>query len=102
VFFGKPVSEEFGLLGLCGNFLKRDDSKIGGVDCYVLTGHLKASRHIPISLWIGKEDLLIHQIQRTTMAGAQFNAATRKPDVHTEIHENIVVNQTLTKENFAR
>jgi len=142
VFFGKPVSDQFGLLGLCGNFLKGDDAKIGGVDCYVLTGHLKARRDIPISLWIGKEDLLIRQIQRTTldpdptiapptdspefkklldewsqattpqekadiqkkinMAGAQWEAKTRKPAVHTQIHENILVNQTLAREDFAR
>lgn len=140
VFFGKPVSDGFGLLGLCSNFLKHDDAKIGDVDCYVLTGHLKAWRDVPISLWIGKDDLLIHQIQRTTldpdpkvapptntpefkklldewskattpeqkaaiqekiqMAGALFSAKTRKPMVHTEVHENIVVNQPFAKTDF--
>ena len=140
VFFGKPVSDEFGLLGLCSNFLRRDDAKIGGIGCYVLTGHLKAWRDIPISLWIGKEDLLIHEIQRTTLdpdrtvapptntpefkklldkwskatapeekaaiqeeiqiAGARYEAKTRKPVVHTEIHENIVINQPFRKEDF--
>jgi RNA polymerase sigma factor (sigma-70 family) len=140
VFFGKPVSDGFGLLGLCSNFKKHDDAKIGAIDCYVLTGHLKTWRDVPISLWIGKDDLLIHQIQRTTldpdpnvapptntpefkklldewskattpeekaaiqekiqMAGAQFSAKTRKPMLHTEIHENIIVNQPLANEKF--
>jgi hypothetical protein len=140
VFFGKPVSDGFGLLALSSNFLKHDDAKIGEIDCYVLTGHLKAWRDIPISLWIGKNDLLIHEIQRTTldpdptvtpptnspefkklldewskattpeqkaaiqqkinMASALFGAKTRKPVVHTEVHENIVVNQPFPKESF--
>lgn len=140
IFFGKPVSEGFGLLGLCSNFIKHGDAKIGDIDCYVLTGHLKVSRDIPISLWIGKDDLFIHQIERTTLdpdpniapptntpefkklldewskattsdekaaiqkkiqiAGAKFSAKTRKLMVHTEIHENIVVNQPLAKEGF--
>ena len=118
VFFGKTVSDGFGLLGLCSNFLKRDDAKIGDVDCYVLTGHLKSWRDLPVTLWIGKDDLLIHQIQRTTIepvavmpvkveirqivqtAGALFSAKKRKPMVHTEIHENIVVNQPFAKESF--
>jgi len=144
-FFGKPVSDEFGLLAMSSNFLKREDAKIGDIDCYVLTGHLKARADIPVSLWIGKNDLLIHQIQRTTLApdptvaaatnspefkklldeklldewskattpeqkaaieqkiqraGALYNARTRKPVVHTEVHENIVVNQPLSKESF--
>jgi RNA polymerase sigma factor (sigma-70 family) len=120
VFFGKSVSDGFGLLALSSNFLKREDAKIGDIDCYVLTGHLKARRDIPISLWIGKNDLLIHEIQRTTLdpdpitlptnspefktllniAGALFHARTRKPVVHTEVHENIVVNQPIPKESF--
>ena len=140
MFFGRPISDEFGLLGLCSNFLKQDDAKVGDIDCYVLTGHLKTWRDIPISLWIAKDDLLIHQIQRTTLdpdpnipspkntrelkklldewgkattpeekatiqqkiqiAGARLSAKTRKPMVHTEIHENIVVNQEFKKKDF--
>ena len=140
IFYGKNVSDGFGLLGLCSNFLKQDDAKIGDIDCYVLKGHLKAWRDIPISIWIGKDDLLIRQIQRTTldpnpidappknspefkkllaefakattpkekaaiqqkvqMAGARFTAKTRKPTIHTEIHENIIVNQGNKNDDY--
>jgi hypothetical protein len=108
-----------------------------------LTGHLKVSRAIPISLWIGKDDLLIHQIQRTTLdpdrsqkkptnfesdpeikklldkwgkakspeeksviqqqvqiLAARFEAKTIKPVVHTETHQNIVVNAQFSKQDF--
>jgi hypothetical protein len=84
----------------------------------VLTGHLKSWRDLPVTLWISKDDLFIRQIQRTTlepvavmplkveirrlvqMAGVLISARKRKRTVHTEIHENIVVNQPFAKEVF--
>ena len=54
MFFGKPVSDSFGLLGMCGNFKQQDDAKIGGIDCYVLTGHLKAWRELPVRFGLAK------------------------------------------------
>jgi hypothetical protein len=110
---------------------------IDGIDCYVLTETLKDRI---IIRWIGKQDLLIHQIQTRYSSlpsskpafvdDATIQAALVKlgkpvsPDsiasmrkqieeveqssqkksgndyTVTEIHQNIVVNQTFTKEDF--
>ena len=113
----------FGLLGQSSNFQKRDDEKVGGVNCYVLIGHLKVTRDLPVTLWIGKDDFLIHQSRRTSWAGGaavqisptaapeeiaaakkellRLNAKTKEHILtNTETHENIVTNQSSSKEDF--
>jgi len=116
-------NDGFGLLGQSSNFQKQGDEKIDGVNCYVLTGHLKVTRDLPVTLWIGKDDFLIHRSRRTSwtdgaaiqisptatpeeMAAAKrellrLNANTKRQILtNTETHENILTNQFSSKEDF--
>lgn len=122
LFFGHR-DDGFGLLGQSSNFQKQRDEKVGNVNCYVLIGHLKVTRDLPVTLWIGKNDFLIHQSRRTSWAGGaavqisptatpeeiaaakkellQINAnAKRQILTNTETHENIVTNQSFSKDDF--
>jgi hypothetical protein len=89
------------------------DAKIGGQDCYVLT---RPSGERMKTLWIGKQDFLIHQIQNDTSAAglkAAMEAEARKHperpiptavagDIQSiETHTNIVVNRPLVPKDFA-
>jgi RNA polymerase sigma factor (sigma-70 family) len=89
------------------------DEKIGGADCYVLT---RASGERIKTLWIGKLDFLIRQVQNDTSAAglkAVMEAAARKhperpipaavagDSQSVETHTNIMVNQPLTQKDFA-
>ena len=93
---------------------RQADEKVGDVDCYVLACDLKG---VARTLWIGKQDLLIHQFRTVTSAkalqAAMAQAAKRNPGfaahlpasqsqgtTSTETHENIVVNQTIEAKNF--
>jgi RNA polymerase sigma factor (sigma-70 family) len=91
------------------------DEKIGDTDCYVLTD-AKGGR--TKTLWIGKQDFLIRQVENDTSA-AQMKAlldqqAQQNPQMNNvlkmaptgesksiETHSNIIVNQTLTPADFA-
>ena len=123
LFFGHRDSRGFGLLGQSGSFQRRHDEKIGGIDCYVLTGHLKVTKDLPVTLWIGKDDFLIHQSSKTSWGGGvalQFNP-TATPDeiaaakkellrlnantklqvlIRTEFHNDIIANEPLSKEDY--
>ena len=77
--------------------LTRDCKKLkseimDGVDCYVLTtiGPRPSQQW---TFWVGKKDFLIHQDQEQTEDPSFRN-------VWTKTHENIVTNQTFTKEDF--
>ena len=95
---------------------RQGDEKVGGVDCYVFTSELKGTTK---TLWIGKQDFLIHQVQNVTSAEAMkatmVEAAKRHPEIttrvakteysdniSTETHENIVMNQKFSPADFAR
>jgi outer membrane lipoprotein-sorting protein len=56
------------------------DQKVGDVDCYVLTSDSKGRTR---TLWIGKQDFLIHQVRTVTSAEAmktvRAEAAKRQP-----------------------
>jgi hypothetical protein len=90
---------------------------VGGVDCYVFTSELK--KGVTRTLWIGKQDFLIHQVRNVTsteaMKAVLAEAAKRNPGMparlqqieslvitSTETHENIVVNQKFSPADFAR
>jgi hypothetical protein len=93
------------------------DEKVGDVDCYVFTSELKGTVK---TLWIGKQDFLIHQVRTVTSAEAMKAAlaqaakalrpemAARMPKIEpqgvtsTETHDNIVVNQKFSPADFAR
>jgi hypothetical protein len=102
-------------LGSSASSAKRQaNDKVGDVVCYVFTSDLKGQTR---THWIGKEDLLIHQVRTVTsaaaMEAAQAEAAKRNPEIaarllkskpqgitSTETHENIVVNQKLADKDF--
>jgi RNA polymerase sigma factor (sigma-70 family) len=95
---------------------RQADEKVGDVDCYVFTSELKGTTK---TIWIGKQDFLIHQVRTVTSAEAMkavmAQAAKRNPeiaarmpkteytdDISTETHENIVLNQKFSPADFAR
>ena len=95
---------------------RQADEKVGDVDCYVFTSELKGTTK---TIWIGKQDFLIHQIRNVTsaeaMKAALAEAAKRHPEIaarrgnrepqgitSTETHANIVVNQKFSPSDFAR
>ncbi len=95
---------------------KLPDEKIGDTDCYVLTD-AKGGR--TRTLWIGKQDFLIRQVENDTsaeeMKKVMDDAAQRNPQMSgvakqvpaggsksIETHSNIVVNQTFAPADFAR
>jgi RNA polymerase sigma factor (sigma-70 family) len=92
------------------------DEKVGDVDCYVFASDVKGRTR---TIWIGKQDFLIHQVRTLTSAavmkavmdeGAKLHPeiAARLPKMEytdstaTETHENIVVNQKFSAADFAR
>jgi RNA polymerase sigma factor (sigma-70 family) len=90
---------------------RQSDQRIGGVDCYVLAS--STAKGITATLWIGRDDWLIHQIRNTMSADAlkatMQAAAKRNPnlpvvasqDVTTvESHSNIVLDTALSPADF--
>ena len=94
---------------------RQADEKVGNVDCYVFTSKLKGTTK---TLWIGKQDFLIHQVRNVTSAEAMKEMmaenAKRHPeiaahiakieysdDISTETHENIIVNKKFSPADFA-
>ena len=103
-------------LGSSMNSARRtSDEKVGDVDCYALS--LDFSSGQTKTIWIGKQDFLIHQIEIDTPAAtarAEQEEAAKKlhrppAAVHSvsgdvksvETHENIVVNQRFSPSDFA-
>lgn len=95
---------------------RQADEKVGDVDCYVFMSDLKGRAK---TMWIGKQDFLIHQVRTVTsaenMKATMAEAAKRNPQIaarmpktkytdstSTETHENIVVNQKFSPSDFAR
>ena len=99
------------------NSRRQADEKLGGVDCYVLTHGAGGRTNI---LWIGRQDLLIHQIENDTSAAtmkalmeeqAKKNPALRdmletsgerlfQDSKSIETHDHIRLNPPLTKTDF--
>jgi RNA polymerase sigma factor (sigma-70 family) len=93
---------------------RKPDEKIGDIDCYVLT---QTSGGRATTLWIGKRDFLIHQVEKDTSAEilkAVVEAAAKKyPQMRSavgaasgdvksvETHDNISLNQNFSASNFA-
>ena len=72
--------------------LKRQaDEKVGNINCYVFTrGTMGATN----TLWIGKQDFLIHQVQ--TVANVESMPAF----TFTETHTDIVLNRRFSRSDF--
>lgn len=99
------------------NSQRRADEKIGDVDCYVLTHGTDGRTN---TLWIGKSDFLIHQVENDTSAAfmkaimekeARNNPQIRallessggnmfKDSKSIETHQNIRINPPLTRPDF--
>jgi RNA polymerase sigma factor (sigma-70 family) len=98
--------------GPAANQKQRADEKVGNADCYVFASELKG---ITRTLWIGKNDFLIHQV-KTVMSAEAMKAAVDKAakvtGIHpqdipqgmtsTETHMNIVVNKQFSPPDFQR
>jgi RNA polymerase sigma factor (sigma-70 family) len=94
---------------------RKPDEKIGGVDCYVLTETTGGRTQ---TLWIGKPDFLIRQIETDTSAAVLKATLDEEAKKHPEIqamllrgnvggdvksvetHANIVVNQAMSQTDF--
>jgi hypothetical protein len=85
------------------------DENVGGVDCYVLSTELQGRTR---TLWIGRQDYLIHQVRTVTSADAMremLTAASNGNDelisgiqslTLTETHTNIIVNKPYARADF--
>jgi outer membrane lipoprotein-sorting protein len=103
-FFNTQWGDE--LDGSVFNENRQTDEKVGDVDCYVFT---RESEGQTKTLWIGKQDFLIHQLRTVTSAEAMLAKAAIWdpeiiPDLHgftsTETHTNIVVNKQFLRSDF--
>lgn len=106
---------------------KQTSEHVGGVDCFVVSSHKFGT----LTLWIGKQDYLIHQIrtiveefnaprsdaeikailesqkisatpEAIASVKTSMNQIQRMKVVSTETHEHIVVNQKFSPADFAR
>ena len=90
---------------------RQQDETVGGVDCYVLT----RTNSFEVAVWIGKKDFLIHRwrsfLSREAYIESRQSFERRTghkpigsedtmPITTIETHENISVNEELTKEEF--
>jgi len=87
---------------------RRADRKVGNMSCYILTRESQGQTN---TLWIGKQDFLIHQI-RTAISTEAIQAAAASgsmgpeliPALHgftpTETHINIVLNRKFSRSDF--
>jgi RNA polymerase sigma factor (sigma-70 family) len=95
---------------------RQADQTVGNVDCYVFRNDLKGRTK---TIWIGKQDFLIHQVRIVTSAAdlkammteeakrhpqiaAQLSKTEYTEDISTETHENISVNQKFSPADFVR
>jgi len=87
---------------------RQADGKVGDISCYVFT---RESQGRTNTLWIGKQDFLIHQL-RTVISTEAIQATAAKgptgpkliPTLHgfisTETHINIVLNRKYSQSDF--
>ena len=87
---------------------RQADETVGNISCYVFTWGFEGRTN---SLWIGKQDFLIHQARTTISTGAIRAAAAgllKDPEqiralpgfTFTETHTNIVLNQQFSRSDF--
>jgi len=98
--------EQFDDVVLCAK--RQTDENVGHIDCYVFT---RTSSGWTITLWIGKPDFLIHQVQTIISTGAMRAAVAglmgdpeQMRALHgftfTQTHTNIVLNQQFSCSDF--
>ena len=95
------------LAGLGAGSKREADERVGGVDCHAFSRGVGV---VTTTIWIGKEDFLIHQVRHLfrppePKKGAADNtngaSPTRTPHTFTETHTNIVLNAKFTRSDFA-
>jgi hypothetical protein len=108
-FFNAKWGNPFSFLSK--GLLRQADERVGDVDCYILTGE---SSGRTTTVWIGKQDFLIHQLRETISAAAMKifegpGGLISPPDApktsvteftSVETHSNIVVNQKFVAADF--
>ena len=114
-FFQMKWGNQLG--GASADSQRRPDEKLGNIDCYVLTHGKEGRTNI---LWIGKTDLLIHQIENDTTAALMKKMmeeqAKKMPQIRAmleasgatifqdsrsvETHQNIRVDPPLARADF--
>jgi hypothetical protein len=110
VFFNKQWGDREEQLGdpvLGGK--QQTDEKVGNINCYVFTRESQGQTN---TLWIGRQDFLIHQVRTVTSAGAMQAAMARVSNMDpktiallpgftaTETHTNMVVNKQFLRSDF--
>jgi hypothetical protein len=107
VFFNLPLGRDFG--GSLFEEHQQPDEKIGKIDCYVFSSELQGKTR---TLWIGKQDFLIHQVRTVLSAEAMQAAVAQIPNetpqmaallhefTSTETHTNIFLNQSFSRSDF--
>jgi RNA polymerase sigma factor (sigma-70 family) len=103
-------------LGFASGQKHQTDEKVGDADCYVF---ISESNGRMKTIWIGKQDFLIHQVRVVTSAEAEKAMLTKSSKAHpeimaslekmgfqgitsTETHTNIVMNPNLSATDFKR
>ena len=88
---------------------RQTNEKVGDVDCYVFS---RESQGRTKTIWIGKQDFLIHQVRTFTTAEAMQLMMVKlskgnsqmNPEIHsftsTETHTNIVLNPRFLRSDF--
>ena len=106
-FFNMRWGDQLGGSGF--NQTRQPDGKVGDVDCYVFS---RESQGRTKTLWIGRRDFLIHQIQTVISAEAmqimlaKVMNGDHEPSsaIHcftvTETHTNIVLNKQFFRSDF--
>lgn len=89
-----------------GKLTRGPDEQVGGVDCYVLTNKVTPAKDLAPAFdigitWIGKNDLLVHQTCEVGLSSKEeVNVGAPAVFTGTETHENIVIDESLTANDF--
>ena len=89
--------------------VRQSDERVGGVDCFVLKSETPGQTK---TLWIGKQDFLIHQVQTAMSAEGMQGLAAKVTDgnleiisslhglISTETHTHIILNSPFLRSDF--
>jgi hypothetical protein len=89
--------------------VRQSDESVGGVDCFVLKSETSGQTK---TLWIGKQDFLIHQVQTEMSTEGMQGLAARITDgnpeiisslhglISTETHTHIILNSPFLRSDF--
>ena len=115
-FFGKRELSPLAAMAASADLVGEPDESLNGIECYKLYGSANVlKRHqVKMTVWVGKADLLVRQVQVVTVREVQppqpkkkaAKGGVSKPFTvtHTILqkHENISVNPAFSKADFSR